>query len=339
MNAVGFYEGLPIEDEDCFIDLRVAIPEIRPHDVLVHVQAVSVNPVDTKLRQTSPKQEKFTILGFDAVGYVERIGTEVTEVSIGDRVFYSGTTTRSGSNQDYQAVDSRIIAKAPVSLLPEEAAALPLTSLTAYELLFEKFELIPEKEANTGNKLLIINGAGGVGSVMSQLATWAGLDVIATASPKNFNWLNEHGVTHAIDYHGDLKKELNKIGIDRVEYLAVLHDIVPYMPQLGELIQPFGHIGTIVGTNQSLEIGQWKNQSISFDWEYMFAKTDYHYKIETQGEILTKISKLVDEGQLQTTVTKVYKEGLNAQAIRKATKDVETGHMVGKVVVCAVEEN
>ena len=208
-----------------------------------------------------------------------------------------------------------------------------MTSLTAYELLFEKFGLTPEENANRGKKILVINGSGGVGSILNQLAHWAGLEVYATASPKNFEWLKKTGVDYPIDYHHDLSKSFRELGIDQVEYVAVLFDITRYFDQIKHLVRPFGHVGTIVGIKEPLDIGVWKNQSISFDWEYMFAKTDYNYEIETQGEALAHIAALANEGIIRSTLSKVYSDGINAKNLKQATKDVETGHMLGKVVV------
>ncbi|MGK4184841.1 zinc-binding alcohol dehydrogenase family protein [Pediococcus pentosaceus] len=330
MHAVGFFEGLPINEERSFIDEKKIVPNLESRDVLVKVKAVSVNPIDTKLRKDSIKRNALRVLGFDAVGEVVDTGKEVEKFKIGDRVFYAGTTTRAGSNQEYQAVDERIVALAPKKLSDEGAAALPLTSLTAYELLFEKFGLIPEEGANKGKKILVINGAGGVGSVLNQLAHWAGLEIYATASPENFEWLEKLGVDHPIDYHDDLKDEL---GVQKVDYIAVLFDITHYLGQIKHMINPFSHVGTIVGIHDALDISDWKNLSVSFDWEYMFAKTDYNYQIETQGQALKVIARLADEGQLTTTLSKVYSDGINAVNLKKATKDVETGHMLGKVVI------
>lgn len=330
MHAVGFFEGLPINEERSFIDEKKIVPNLESRDVLVKVKVVSVNPIDTKLRKDSIKRNALRVLGFDAVGEVVDTGKEVEKFKIGDRVFYAGTTTRAGSNQEYQAVDERIVALAPKKLSDEGAAALPLTSLTAYELLFEKFGLIPEEGANKGKKILVINGAGGVGSVLNQLAHWAGLEIYATASPENFEWLEKLGVDHPIDYHDDLKDEL---GVQKVDYIAVLFDITHYLGQIKHMINPFGHVGTIVGIHDTLDISDWKNLSVSFDWEYMFVKTDYNYQIETQGQALKVIARLADEGQLTTTLSKVYSDGINAVNLKKATKDVETGHMLGKVVI------
>lgn len=333
MHVVGFFEGLPIDEKQSFIDEKEMIPNPGSRDVLVKVKAVSVNPVDTKLRQSTYKRNALRILGFDAVGEVVSLGNEVEKFNVGDRVFYAGTTTRSGSNQEYQAVDERIVALAPRNLSDEEAAALPLTSLTAYELLFDKFGLIPEEGANKGKKILVINGAGGVGSILNQLAHWAGLEIYATASPKNFEWLEKLGVDHPIDYHDDLKAKMRELGVQEVEYIAVLFNITHYLDQIKHMIKPFGHVGTIVGIHEPVDISNWKNLSVSFDWEYMFAKTNYDYQIETQGQALEVIANLADKGKLVTTLSKVYSDGINATNLKQATKDVETGHMLGKVVI------
>lgn len=333
MKAVGFYEGLPLDAPMSFIDGSKPIPTPGPQDILVSVKAVSVNPVDLKLRQTAKKQKQVHVLGFDGVGIVVARGDQVQKFSVGDRVFYAGTTKRAGSNQEYQLVNEEIAALAPTNLSDGAAAALPLTALTAYELLIEKFGLIPKAGANKGKVILVINGAGGVGSILSQLAHWLGMTVYATASPKNFAWLKKNGVTHPLDYHHDLKTSLAKMGIHSVDYVAVLFTITPYFDVVADLVAPFGHIGTIVGLDETLDISRLKNKSVSFDWEYMFAKTDNHYQIQTQGEILALVAELVETGNITTTLGKKYTDGINASNLKQATADVETGHTTGKVVI------
>ncbi|WP_430607960.1 zinc-binding alcohol dehydrogenase [Enterococcus sp. AZ170] len=333
MHVIGFFEGLPIEDSHSFIDEKEGIPDLEPRDLLIKVKAVSVNPVDIKLRQDTLKRNALRVLGFDAVGEVVAIGEEVEKFELGDRVFYAGTTTRAGSNQEYQAVDERIVALAPKTLSDEEAAALPLTSLTAYELLFEKFGLIPEENANQGKSILVINGAGGVGSILNQLAHWAGLTIYATSSPENFEWLKKIGVDYPLDYHKDLRSSFRELGVLDVNHIAVLFDITRYLDQIRYLVKPFGHVGTIVGIHEPIDLSEWKNLSVSFDWEYVFAKTDHDYAIETQGQALGVIAELANKGKLTTTLSKVYSDGINAANLKRATKDVESGHMLGKVVI------
>lgn len=335
MKRIGFYEGLPISDERSFIEETAEIPIPRKRDLLVEVSAVSVNPVDTKFRHNAlnTKKNTLTVLGFDAVGKVVAKGAEVKNYAIGDRVYYSGTSKRSGSNQEFQVVDERIVAKAPSNLTDQACAALPLTAITAYELLFEKFHLIPREAANTHKNILVINGGGGVGSILTQLAKWSGLEVVATASQKNFGWLKANGVDYPIDYHQKLKPQLEKIGMEKINTIAVLHDIRPYLTELAEIIEPMGHIGMIVGVDEPIDISTFKNLSVTFDWEYMFAKTDNDQQIETHGEILNHLTKLIEENKIHTNLGKVYKDGITVETLKQATKEVESGKVQGKVVI------
>lgn len=333
MKQIGFYEGLPLTDKNSFLEKLAETPVPKKKELLVEISAVSVNPVDVKFRMQTPKQESFTVLGFDAVGRIVAKGPQSENFEIGDRIYYAGSAKQPGSNQEYQLVDERIVAKAPENLTDEASAALPLTAITAYELLFEKFQLIPKESANKGKKILVINGAGGVGSILTQLAKWSGLEVVATASPKNFQWLKENGVDHPIDYHQELKPQLEKVGISTVDVVAVLHDIRPYLTELAEMIQPMGKIGMIVGLDGPIDIASFKNLSVSFEWEYMFTKTDYGQLIETQGEILKHLTALVEEEKIHTTLGKVYREGISKETLKQATKEVETGKVHGKVVI------
>ncbi|MGV0167005.1 zinc-binding alcohol dehydrogenase family protein [Furfurilactobacillus sp. WILCCON 0119] len=348
MNAIGFFENLSIDNEQSFIDAVLPTPEPQENDLLVEVKGISINPVDTKIRETlgvTPTlppiagydpfhdSKDIKVIGYDAIGIVRAKGMEVTKFNIGDRVYYSGTTKRPGSHEQFQLVDENLAAVAPDSLTDAEAASLPLTSLAAYELLFEKLGVSADQDANKGKKILIINGAGGVGSILTQLASWAGLEVFATGGSESVNWLEKLGADHAIDYHHDLKDELIKAGTDRVDYIAVLYDIAPYFKQLVQLIKPFGHIGTIVGTKSELPMTLLKNLSVSFDWEYMFAKSDYSFNMASQGEILSRIATLIDSKKIFPTVSKSYDSGINATNIKAATKDVLSGHMQGKVVI------
>lgn len=331
--AIGFREGLAIQEADSLLDQMIPIPQLRPYDILVEVLAVSVNPVDSKLRQTTSLSEQLHILGFDGVGKVCELGKSATKFTRGDIIFYAGTTKRAGSNQAFQAVDERIAAIVPKNLTIEACAALPLTALTAYELLFEKFGLIPEKNANQGQSILVINGAGGVGSIVNQLAHWAGLTVFSTASPKNFSWLKKMKVDVPLDYHLSLSETLRQQQVTGIDYFAALHDCVPYFEDISKVIRPFGHLGTIVETKEVIPIHRLKNKSVSFDWEYMFTKTDYGYAIESQGEILAQIAALLTEGELESTLTKAYTTGINAKNLKQATAEVESGHSRGKIVV------
>lgn len=331
--AVGFKKGLPIQESDSLINQIIPMPQLRPQDVLVEVLAVSVNPVDSKLRQATNDGEQLHILGFDGVGRVSGLGAAATKFKLGEIIYYAGTTKRAGSNQAFQAVDERIAAKIPENLTIEACAAIPLTALTAYELLFEKFGLTPEKNANQGRSILVINGAGGVGSILNQLAHWAGLTVFSTASPKNFSWLKQMKVDGPLDYHQSLSEALRQQQVPTIDYVAALYDCVPYFEEIVNVVRPFGHLGTIVETKEEIPINRLKNKAVSFDWEYMFTKTDYGYAIESQGAILAKIASLLTEGELESTLTKAYTTGINAKNLKQATAEVESGHSCGKIVV------
>jgi NADPH:quinone reductase len=204
--------------------------------------------------------------------------------------------------------------------------------LTAWELLFEKMGFIPEYNANKGQQLLIINGAGGVGSMLSQLAHWSGLTVLATSSPKNHPWLRDHHVDVPLDYHEDLIAQIHQAGIQTVDGIALLYHPEPYLAAASQLIRAFGHIGCIVGPQAGLDLAVVKDKAASFDYEYMFAKTDFAYHIASQGAILSKLLTLYQDGQIKASVTKEF-TGINVANLKAATQLVEEGHMVGKVVL------
>ncbi|TLQ51734.1 zinc-binding alcohol dehydrogenase family protein [Lacticaseibacillus casei] len=330
--AIGFTEGLPITEPNSFQSFTLPVPTPEPNEVIVQVAGVSVNPVDTKRRQTAPRQKTPQILGYDAVGTITQIGSAVTAFHVGDRVIYAGTTRKPGSDQQFQAVDADLIALAPKQAPTADLAALPLVGLTAWELLFEKMGFIPEYNANKGQHLLIINGAGGVGSMLSQLARWSGLNVLATSSPKNHDWLRTHGVATPLDYHKDLVSQVRQAGVQTVDGVALLYHPEPYLATASQLIRAFGHIGCIVGPQSGLDLAVVKDKAASFDYEYMFAKTDFDYCVATQGAILSKLLTLYQDGQIKASVTKEF-TGINVANLKAATQLVEEGHMVGKVVL------
>jgi zinc-binding alcohol dehydrogenase family protein len=330
--GIGFYAGHPITDPKAFEQVTLPMPEPRAYDLVVKVAAVSVNPVDTKFRQVAKTTTTPRIVGFDAVGTVTAMGEHVRGFHVGDRVLYSGSSRRQGSDQLYQAVDARLVAHAPQTVADKDLAAIPLVGLTAWELLFEKMGFTAAANANAGKTLLVINGAGGVGSIMTQLAKWSGLTVIATASPKNFPWLRARGVDCRIDYHEDIAKELHEQGYEEIDGIAILYAPEPYLALAGQLVAPFGHIGSIVQPSQPLDVGALKNKAASLDFEYMFAKTDNHHDIASQGAIIDQLVQLYADGVLISNVTTVL-DGLTVQNLTKATALVETGHTQGKVVL------
>ncbi|KMO57781.1 zinc-binding alcohol dehydrogenase family protein [Lacticaseibacillus rhamnosus] len=330
--AIGFTKGLAITAENSFQSFALPVPTPQPNEVVVQVDGVSVNPIDTKRRQAATRQATPQVLGYDAVGTITQVGAQVAGYHVGDRVIYAGTTRKPGSNQQYQAVDARLIARAPQQAPTADLAALPLVGLTAWELLFEKMGFIPEYNANKGQQLLIINGAGGVGSMLSQLAHWSGLTVLATSSPKNHSWLRDHHVDVPLDYHEDLIAQIHQAGIQTVDGIALLYHPEPYLAAASQLIRAFGHIGCIVGPQAGLDLAVVKDKAASFDYEYMFAKTDFAYHIASQGAILSKLLTLYQDGQIKASVTKEF-TGINVANLKAATQLVEEGHMVGKVVL------
>lgn len=333
MKAIGAKTALDITDEQSLVDLSLDKPTPTGRQVLVAVKAVSVNPVDTKLRTTVTAETAPKILGYDAVGTVAEIGPDVEKFKVGDRLYYAGSTQVAGSDEEFQLVDERLASTAPKSLSDAEAAAMPLTTLTAYELLFEKMHFVPKGNQNQNKTLLIINGSGGVGSVLSQLAHWAGLTVLATSSPANFDWLKRHGVDHPLDYHDDLLEQIHYLGYQQLDAIAILYAPEAYFEVASDLVKPFGHIGSIVGSTVDLPLYLIKNKAASFDWEYMFAKSDANYRVHTQGKILQLASRLLDQGVLESTLTTNIDTGINAANLRKAHQLVEAGHTLGKLVV------
>ncbi len=310
-----------------FTKQKTGIHKLWPYDLLVEVSAVSVNPVDLKLAAQNANGKR--ILGYDAVGTVVEKGSSVRGVEIGDRVFYAGTTVRDGAHQKLQLVDHRIAAHAPKNLTDAEAAAIPLTALAAWELLFERMGFVPEKDGNKGQQLLMINGAGGVGSIASQIAKWAGFKVTATSSPKNFEWLKDNGVKECVDYHQDLIVEA---GARKFDAVVSFYDISDYFPAVAKVVKPFGKVGTIVETKKDLPMNLLKNNNVDFFWEYMFAKTEQQMQIATQGAILAKVAEMLDAGILHTTLTKEFTGGISTETLAQAFQRVAK-RAIGKTVI------
>ncbi|MGW0160865.1 zinc-binding alcohol dehydrogenase family protein [Mycobacterium sp. NPDC003323] len=327
MKAVGSFEGLSIDDRDALQDLVIDVPELRPHDVLVRVEAVSVNPVDIKRRRALTHSHVPTILGHDAAGVVEAVGPEVTTLSVGDEVWYAGDVSRPGTNSDLHAVDERIVSRKPATLSFAEAAALPLTTITAWETLFERFALTPE---STGD-LLVLGAAGGVGSVMIQLAKrLSGVRVIGTASRDDSReWAAKMGADLVIDHH-DLRSQALHVAPAGIDYLFSPHS-AGNVEIYADIVRPFGHI-TAIDEPEGLELVPLKAKSIAWHWELMFTRSLYGHDMIAQQNLLAATADLVDRGEVSTTVTKVV-TGFDAEGIREAHRAVETGRMIGKVVV------
>jgi len=304
-------------------------------DILVKIQGVSINPVDIATRKgivgelSEPK-----VLGYDGYGEVVAVGSDVRNFKTGEIVFFAGDYSRAGSFQEYEIIDERIVAHAPKKATTEESVAMPLVTLTASELLFDKLQINPAMD-NRDKTVLIINGAGGVGSIAVQLAHLSGLRVIATASTEEkVNWVKGLGADLVVNHHHDLIKQVHNLGIDNVDYIIGLSDNDPHWEEIVELIKPFGTFATITNLNES-KIADLKQKSVNFAWEWMFTKSMYKLdSMSTQGDYLEKLAVGLDNGMIQSTVTKVF-DGLNLKNIKEATELVEAGHMMGKVVIKA----
>jgi NADPH2:quinone reductase len=341
MKAVGLTHYLPIDHPDALRDLQIPEPGAPlGTDLLVRVQAVSVNPVDTKQRapragEVSPPR----ILGYDAAGIVDAVGPEVTAFSPGDEVYYAGDVTRPGSNAQWQWVDERLVGRKPTTLDFAEAAALPLTVLTAWELLFERMPLHFDDRRHTGQTLLVIGGAGGVGSIAIQLARHAGFTVVATASrDASAEWCRRMGADHVVDHRQWLPAQLQALGIAQVDVALNLADTDHYWEVLGELLAPQGHVGLVVEPRGPLRIGDpYKAKCIGIHWEFMFARSRFQTTdMVEQHRILNRVASLVDAGELRSTAHTSL-GSINAANLREAHRLLEGGGVTGKLVLSGWE--
>jgi NADPH2:quinone reductase len=335
MKAVALTRYLPIDDPQSLLDVELPTPQIGPQDLLVRVHAVSVNPVDTKIRSPKPNAEaQPRVLGFDAAGTVEAVGDEVSGFKVGDEVYYAGDVTRAGSNAQYQAVDARLVAHRPKRIDFAATAALPLTALTAWELLFERMPYNSEN-GGEGKSLLIIAGAGGVGSIAIQLARRAGFTVIATASrPETQAWCRAMGAQHVIDHRQPLTPQLAALGFAQIDAALNLASTEHYWKELGELLAPQGHVGLIVEPTTPLNIGDpYKAKCIGIHWEMMFARARYKTPdMGEQGRILARVAALIDAGELRG-IERESLSPINAENMREAHRRLESGSTIGKLVV------
>ena len=333
MKAVGYFKSLPINDSASLTDLELPTPTLRPNDLLVRISAISVNPVDTKVRVSrAPKNNQPEILGWDAVGIVEAMGPVVSNFAVGDRVYYAGEINRPGANSELHAVDERLVAKAPISIDDGHAAALPLTSITAYELLFDRLGIV--KGNGAGKTILIIGGAGGVGSILIQLVRQlTHLQIIATASRQETRqWCLELGAHAVIDHTRPIAEELSAIGIGEVDYVAALTQTQQHFDQIVESIKPQGKLA-VIDDMDGLNLMKLKAKSISLHWELMFTRSIFQTPdMAEQGVLLAEIAKLVDTGRLRSTASSNFGH-INAENLRRAHTLVESGKAHGKVVL------
>ena len=337
MKAVAVTRKLPLEDPGCFTAIDLPDPVPGPRDILVRVKAIGINPVDYKQRRARTKEETAPrILGWDAAGVVEATGSEVRLFRAGDEVYYSGDVTRPGSNAELQLVDERIAAKKPESLGFAAAAALPLTAVTAWECLFDRLGLVPGELAQGKDKtLLILSGAGGVGSIGIQLAAvLTGFKIIATASrPETVDWCYKMGAHHVIDHSGDWPAELAKLGFPTVDYIACFADTTAHWKAMAQAIVPQGKITAIVESAEIPDIGLLKSKSVAFIWEFMFTRSMFQTPdMIKQHDILKEVATLVDAGRIRSTM----KENggiLTPETLAAAHREQEAGKTIGKRVL------
>ncbi|MCG8638904.1 MAG: zinc-binding alcohol dehydrogenase family protein [Desulfobacterales bacterium] len=331
MKAIVAKGGSRAVDADAFILKNQPIPEPGVQDLQIQVIAVGMNPVDTKVRIRS---EQDSVLGWDAYGRVEKIGRDVAGFKTGDTVFYAGDITRPGSNSEYHLVDHRIAAIAPETLSPQDAAAMPLTSITAWEGLFNRLGFVPQPGANTGRSLLIIGGAGGVGSVAVQLARWSGLKVFATASrPETVGWCKRLGADIILDHRNRLDEELKAAGTGFVDAIFCTTQMESHWEAMAESIRPQGRIVLIDDPERPLDLTVFKQKSVTLSWEFMYTRSMFKTEdMSEQGKLLSTVAGLLDNGTLVTTTQKVL-TGLTPENIRAMHIKQESGTMMGKQVL------
>lgn len=339
MKVVGYTKSLPIEHIDSLQDSELERPVAYGRDLLVQVKAIAVNPVDYKIRQNVTNDDgSFKVIGWDAVGEVIATGEMVKNFKPGDTVYYAGDLTRPGSNAEYQLVDERIVGFKPKSLSNAEAAALPLTTITAWELLFEHLQLTqqsPTEKSRSEEVLLVVGASGGVGSILVQLArTLTGATVIATASRESSqNWVKKLGADYVIDHTKPLQAQLAALDITEITHVASLNSTETYFDTYTELLVPFGRIAIIDDPATPLDIMKMKPKSLSLHIEFMYARSMFQAKdLQAQSELLNRVAELIDQGYIVTTIAE-HLDKINARNLKIAHQQLESGTAIGKIVL------
>ncbi|MCK6374681.1 MAG: zinc-binding alcohol dehydrogenase family protein [Zoogloea sp.] len=334
MKAVGYQQPGAIDRADALIDIEIARPVPTGRDLLVEVQAIAVNPVDTKVRRSAaPPEGEYKVLGYDAVGIVRETGPDATLFRPGDAVWYAGAIDRAGSNAEFQLVDERLVGRKPASLSPADAAALPLTGITAWELLFDRLKVPLAGEGRPGT-LLIVGAAGGVGSILIQLARQrTGLTVVGTASrPESRDWALQLGAHHVIDHRQPFAPQIDALGVPPVDYAISLTHTDQHFAQLVEALAPQGKLA-LIDDPEPIDVRLMKRKSLSLHWELMFTRSLFHTDdMDAQHRLLNALADLVDQGAIRSTVQ--AKLGpICAANLRKAHQLLESGKSVGKIVL------
>ncbi|MCK8086099.1 zinc-binding alcohol dehydrogenase family protein [Vibrio sp. 1CM8B] len=333
MKAIGFTQSLAITEQNSLFEFETSLPELKNNDLLVKVSATSINPADAKIRIRNAKDktlEQPKVLGYDAVGEVVGKGADVEGFEVGDRVYYAGDVTRMGANAEYQAVDYRITAKAPKSLSDEAAAVMPLATLTAWEALFDRLRVRPEEKKS----ILIIGGAGGVGSITIQLAKQlTNLNVIATASrPETEQWVRDMGADYVVN-HRNLVESVREQGIQHVDYIFNVADTKGHWDAMVELIAPQGMISSIVEFDGGIDLSALQGKSAGFVWELMFTRSLFNTEdIQKQQDILFQAANLIDAGRIKTTLTTTL-NGFSVDIIKDAHQRIESSASIGKTAI------
>jgi NADPH2:quinone reductase len=334
MRAVAYQNPQPISAETSLIDVALPTPEATGRDLLVEIKAVSVNPVDTKVRAgVTPEKGQSKVIGWDAAGIVKAVGADVAMFKPGDEVFYAGAINRPGSNAEFQLVDERIVGLKPKSLDFAAAAALPLTSITAYEVLFDRLK-VQDPVAGVGNTILIIGGAGGVGSIAIQLArVLTDLTIVATASrPETREWVKALGAHHVIDHSKPLAPQVQALGLGAPAFVFSTTNTADHIADIVEVIAPQGRFA-LIDDPKTLDVMPFKRKAVSIHWESMFTRSIFQTAdmIEQHG-LLNKVAELVDAGKIRTTLTETIGT-INAANLKKAHALIESGKTKGKVVL------
>jgi zinc-binding alcohol dehydrogenase family protein len=335
MRAVGYTKPLPIDQAESLVDIDLPLPEPKGHDLLVEVRAVSVNPVDTKMRlRATPPAGAHQVLGWDAAGIVKATGPDATRFRPGDAVFYAGDLTRPGTNAELHLVDERIVGAKPASLNFAEAAALPLTAITAWEAMFDRLQVKTHTVPGAARAILIVGGAGGVGSIATQLARqMTDLTVITTASrPETREWSLKLGAHHVVDHSRPLAAEVAALGIGAPAFVFSTTQTDKHLAEIAELIAPQGRFA-LIDDPATLDVMLLKRKSVSLHWEFMFTRSMFGTAdIAEQGKLLDEVSRLVDSGTIRSTLNESFGT-INATNLRRAHAFIESGKARGKVVL------
>jgi len=335
MKAVAYSKSLPIDHDAALIDVEMPAPQATGRDLLVEVRAISVNPVDTKIRRNvAPPEGQNKVIGWDAAGVVKAVGPDVTLFKPGDEVWYAGDLTRAGTNSELHLVDERIVGYKPKNLDFAQAAALPLTTITAWELLFDRLEVSRDAGATRGKSLLVIGAAGGVGSILVQLARQlTGMTIIGTASrPETVDWIKELGAHHVIDHSKPLNEEFARLGLPPATYVAALNQTDRHWTAITELVAPQGKIA-LIDDIDAIDVRLLKRKSVSLHWELMFTRSMFETPdMHKQHQLLNDVARLVETGAVKTTLTERFGT-INAANLKRAHALIESNRAKGKIVL------